>query len=637
MFPRFLTGWRAFSVVLLSLAAVTWPSASWASSTPNTSFLGQDGVVTLGASAQATLHIDLTVPAGAQVHVSLYPRVTARSQLTPFLTQAGAPTTSNTALACGGRAHVFSVTLAATGAGLNPCGRTNVVHLYCAGASCAGVYPLRIAVESPQTTTWYWSLVSVRAAKVTHPLAVSYVATLTTPTVRAADTVGALGQLGELNAPLTLATNYQTLGALEKHSPTDLRQAFSRALQSPLHRVLDSPPGTIDFGGLVSNGFTAEAQTELQLTNAMVNTLAGRYTDAPLVLSGWTSLSSLNALAGEGVTDVVVPEGQLTPAPSSTLTWGTPYHPFGAASLSALSPDGPLDTLLSSSLPSTLRGVLAAQTLNFLYFEAPGDEGQRSVVLESPVTSANVSAASTLFQALRHDPYVTVSSLSPLFNSANVGANGAPTSRTLLQSPTPSEWSAHNDATLASLEANVSSFAQAITSAREMHDLNVLVAESAIVGSASARQVLLDHATAVLNSQLHQFSIDNSSITLAGTGSSIPITLLSQAPYPVTAVVHLVTDRLSFPKGATMAVTLDSPTKSIRIPVSDRGRSSLTLQVYVTTPDGALTLARTALQVRIAGTSAVGYVLTGLSLLVLAVWWLRTARRRRAGQGRGAK
>jgi hypothetical protein len=63
MFPRFLTGWRAFSVVLLSLAAVTWPSASWASSTPNTSFLGQDGVVTLGASAQATLHIDLTVPA----------------------------------------------------------------------------------------------------------------------------------------------------------------------------------------------------------------------------------------------------------------------------------------------------------------------------------------------------------------------------------------------------------------------------------------------------------------------------------------------------------------------------------------------------------------------------------------------
>jgi hypothetical protein len=51
--------------------------------------------------------------------------------------------------------------------------------------------------------------------------------------------------------------------------------------------------------------------------------------------------------------------------------------------------------------------------------------------------------------------------------------------------------------------------------------------------------------------------------------------------------------------------------------------------VVVTTPDGQVTLARTALQVHVAGTSVVGYLLTGLSLLVLAVWWLRNARARR--------
>jgi len=100
----------------------------------------------------------------------------------------------------------------------------------------------------------------------------------------------------------------------------------------------------------------------------------------------------------------------------------------------------------------------------------------------------------------------------------------------------------------------------------------------------------------------------------------------------VTAVVHLITDRLIFPKGKDLVVTLDSPTKSLRIATVNHQGGSLTLQVVVTTPDSAVVLARAAIQVRIAGTSVVGYLLTIASLLVLALWWWRTYRRRSKGQ-----
>jgi hypothetical protein len=52
----------------------------------------------------------------------------------------------------------------------------------------------------------------------------------------------------------------------------------------------------------------------------------------------------------------------------------------------------------------------------------------------------------------------------------------------------------------------------------------------------------------------------------------------------------------------------------------------------VTTPNDKLVLARAAIQVRIAGTSVVGYLLSLGSIAVLAWWWWRTHRRREKGR-----
>jgi hypothetical protein len=195
-----------------------------------------------------------------------------------------------------------------------------------------------------------------------------------------------------------------------------------------------------------------------------------------------------------------------------------------------------------------------------------------------------------------------------------------------------SAWSSHNVSSLRTLIGQVNSFNQAVSSPEVTDALSVAVARAEMIGDPLVREAALANASAALNAQLNKFSVDQSSITLTGPGTALPITLLSRANYAVTAVVHLITDRLDFPRGSSVTVELDSSTKSLRVPTSNHRGSDLTLQVIVTTPNGQLVLARTAIQVRIAGNSVVGYLLTLASLVVLAYWWVRTYRRKSKGR-----
>jgi hypothetical protein len=178
----------------------------------------------------------------------------------------------------------------------------------------------------------------------------------------------------------------------------------------------------------------------------------------------------------------------------------------------------------------------------------------------------------------------------------------------------------------------VNSYAPALRSTNIGNDLTVAMEASEITGSPSARQSAIDATTNALKGQLGNFSVDPSTITLAGSGTSIPITLTNHAPYTVMANVHLLTNQITFPKGNELPVTLNTLTQSVRVATSSHTGSSLTLQVIVTTPNNRLVLARAAIQVRIAGTSIVGYFLTIASLLVLAYWWMRTYRKRPKGR-----
>jgi len=648
MTHRFSTWWRALGVVLLSLATVTWPSAARASTTPRFVLVHQSAVVNL--SSLGTSRLSTTVrlaPNAAEVKadVAIYPAVVGRSQLTPFITDAGttsAPltTTGTFLLNCLTHSTATFVVTVSTGnrrASTPTCdGATPQLHLRCSGTNCDGVYPLRYSLDVGGRDETQWSLLALNAGAATHPLQVELVESLTNGALAHPQrSITNLADLGHFtNDPVTLATNYDAL-VDSSQSPTlssEWLHALNAALVSPQHHVADAPPTSVDFAGLAHNGLSTQVAEQLNLTAHLVTMLTGRYVDTPLVLSGSQSPAALNALARAGSDDVVLPESDLTVAPSQTLTWGAPFHPSGANATSALSVDEPLSALVANDQISPgRRAALTIATLAFLHFEEPYAPQDRAVVITAPVSSTSPAFLDDLFAGFAHDALAQLSSLAPSFAATLVGTDGAPTTRTLVPT-TPSTWTSNNITSLLTLIGAVTSFDQAIKSSSVATDLRVAVARAETQGTNDQRQNLIDNANNLLVAQLNNFSIDASPITLAGQGTSLPITVFSHAPYNVDAVVHLITDRLRFPKGDAVHLRLTSPTQSLRVPTADPRGSSLTLQVELTTPNGQVVLARSAVQVRIAGTSVVGYLLTFVSLVVLGLWWWRTIRRRSKGR-----
>ena len=649
MSHRFTTWWRALSVVLLSLATVTWPSASWANATPGFTVVHQDALVTL--SRHGITHFATTVrltPAksSTSANVTIFPKLTTASAMSQIVSGAGATTpamssTGNFSLNCiqNGDA-TFSVSLY-TGKLKKPLrschGLAARLYLSCASSGCGGVYPLRYRFEVDGVGLTKWSLLAIKTTPVTKPLRIALVETLNRTSLQHPKrSISVLKTLGHFaSSPLTLSADYETLTAIDFNLKTGAqwRSAINKALQSPQHRAVDAPPGSIDFAGLSEKGLTTQIPQQLALSQRVLKSLTGVYVDQPVLLSGVQTPASLLALAGGGVIDVVLPEDQLTPAPSNTLTWGAPFHVSGAGSLTALSTDGPLSALVSNeSIEPGRRAALTLAWLAFLHFEEPNAPSVRTVVIEQTIGSVSTTFMNDLLSGLRSDAYGQLTSLTPSFNSSLIGTNGAPATRTLSHTTVSSRWGAHNVSSLLTLIGAVNSYAQGIKSGSEALALRVGVARTEILGNANQRQSAINNASNQLNAQLGQFSIDADAITLAGQGTSLPITVISRAPYTVDAVVHLVTDSVSFPKGNAVSVTMSSPTESIRVPTANPQGSSLTLQVVLTTPNGQVVLARTAIQVRIAGASVVGYLLSFASLFVLGLWWWRTNHRRSRGR-----
>jgi hypothetical protein len=628
---------------------VTWPSAAHAATTPTFIVIHQGAITKLSSSGHARFSATFkvqTLRKSAVFQVSLYPRIITRSQLASIVDGSGTSspvesTTGNLELDClsHGKA-TFTIALFTTTAvpGPSPCeSRPARLHLACTASQCDGVYPLSYSVTSNNVTTTKWSLLTVQASRVVRPLLVDLIDTLDPSTLHHVERSTAVLNAFALHptVPFTLSADYRTLGAVEQMTTPPYEQwrdAFNKVLDSPLHRVVAAPPSDIDFAGLASNGFPSQVDQQLSLSNQVLRAVSGRYEDGTVLLSGTPSLATVKALVKAHVSDVVVPDDSLNPPPSSTLNWGAPFRFSGITSLTALSTDAPLEQLATnSSIEPGRRAAMTLSTLSFLHFEAPDAPATRTVVLEMANSKLSRAYVSDLLGGFAGDPYILPSSLTPSFTSSLVATNGAPATRVLSSSAT-STWSARNTFDLRTLIGQVNSFNQAVGSSTVADSLSVAVARAEVVGSPSERQNALATASAQLTAQLSNFSVDGSSITLTGPGTAIPITILSRANYSVTAIVHLITDRLSFPKGNRVVVELNSSTKSLRVPTANHRGSDLTLQVVVTSPNGQLVLARTAIQVRIAGNSVVGYLLSFGSLFVLGFWWLRTHRRTTKGR-----
>ena len=627
---------------------MAWPTAARAGTTPSFTLLHQDAVATV--TAKGTAHFSFTLsslPVGtsSQARVTIFPRIVDRSQLAPIVadtgtTQKSLGTTSTFGLTCETHGHYkFTVELYSRRpvALRRSCAPTPRLHFPCPSLHCDGVYPVRLEVTTNASTKTEWSLLAVQSTTVDQPLRVDLVETMDpNAVVHAKRSIAVLHLLAHHpSSAISLSADYRTLDTVSQPGSqnTIFHAALRNAFVSPLHEAVNAPPANIDFGGLAIHGFGDEVRHQLSLSATLLKSLTSREVDSPVLLNGTPSLQSLRALKRAGVRDVVLPEADLTVAPSTTLNWGAPFHVAGAGGITALSTDGPLSTLFAdTAISAGRRAALTLGTLAFLHFEAPNAAAARTVVIVAPISQTSVAILKDVFNGFASNPFITLATLTPSFEDSLVATNGAPATRTMLNPHTNTRWSSHNITSLSDLVVEVNSYAPALRSTNIGNDLTVAMEAAEITGPPAGRQSAINTAADAMKGQLGNFSVDPSTITLAGSGTSIPITLTNHAPYTVMADVHLLTDQITFPKGNDVPVALNAPTRSVRVATSSHTGSSLTLQVIVTTPNNRLVLARAAIQVRIAGTSIVGYFLTIASLLVLAYWWLRTYRKKPKGR-----
>ena len=185
----------------------------------------------------------------------------------------------------------------------------------------------------------------------------------------------------------------------------------------------------------------------------------------------------------------------------------------------------------------------------------------------------------------------------------------------------------------------INSFAAAAPTAP---DLTVPLGELVLAGESDLlrpdqQAAVLHNTRSAVDAQLAQLAVaGGQSVTLTSQQGTLPIDIVSSAPYPVTATLTVTSDRLLFANGTTgwtqptTVLPGHSHTNVVYVKVRARTSGVFTVEISLSSPSGGLQLSNGQIVVRSTATSIVGIVLSLGAVAVLAVWWVRTSRKRRS-------
>jgi hypothetical protein len=346
--------------------------------------------------------------------------------------------------------------------------------------------------------------------------------------------------------------------------------------------------------------------------------------------------ASLTALRESGVNRVVVEESVLDPL-DRTLTLTQPFllrGSLGRRTVALVADPGLTGQLQARGDPVLVAHHFLAD-LAVLYFDEPARP--RAVVARAPDDWApSRVTVETILAALANSPIlasvgIEAAASAPLARAAD----GDALEREMLSVDPPA----------ASELRRVDGVRQALRSFASMVPSDIpplatierrLLAAQSVDLTGGQQATMVQIAASALQAELSQVEVPTTrSITLTAREGEVPVTIRSDAPWPVNVVVSLDADQLRFPAGQTRQLTLQRGNTTARFRVEARTSGAFPLQVRVTSPDGALVLGQTRYTVRSTVVSGVGIVLTSASVAFLVAWWGLHVRRTRRGQTAG--
>ena len=652
---------RPVAAALLACASLALGSAQGASGvslraagqTPAVRLLHQTPVVR--ASGQLLgLSLTRTGPAaapGATVTLTLYARLTTRSGLLAAIGAAGpsmgvsaTPPVPASCLAHRTQLHI-AVTIAEDGAAVPPrqlCGEdAPVLRLGCT-AYCGGVYPLRVTVHGAGSSATFVTLVTF-ATRSTTPLRVAWVLRVAGKNDQLPGSTGALrAAVAHPAVPLTVDVEGGTLAtALSTPGATTAVSLLSQATSVPAHQLMAEAYVPADLGGLHASGLRDEVTRQFALTAvSLANVGVGAapvptatFGTGPQTPTSADAVGTAHLVARTAIRDLLIEGATLSVDPATTQSWGAAFKVSGAAACpTALATDTELEQLSAQTAADP--ALAAAQFLGelaFLHFEQPDLAQPRAVaVVTTATTTVTTAFVDAVLAGLTSNPVLRPVTTTSAFAAVPIGANGFPPQRAMAlgpSSPFPSITVSQLRGARAETDALSSAVVAGVTPIPSIEG-ELLSAEQVL--STALRTAILGDVHYRIQQELGNFHIDNGSITLTESGALLPITVLSTAPFTVSGTLRLTSSQLAFPSGSTQPVLMPASVLAVRIAARALTSGDLHLYATLVSPHGGLVLAHADIIVRATPTSIVGIALTVGAILVLALWWVRTSRRRRA-------
>ncbi len=442
--------------------------------------------------------------------------------------------------------------------------------------------------------------------------------------------------------PLTLQLSGQTLGVLADtgHTAT-LAQLTQLAADPDIHELTSAPFTPVDATALVDSGLGGELAQQVERGSEAVDAATGRTAPAPGAgLGAWITgdpldANTVGALADDGFQEVVLPADDLTSAPANGSTTA-PFTLLGArgTQVSVLASNVDLaERFVSDPGDPVLAAHQMIAELAQLYYERPNGIAPRAVVAVAPSSwSADPDFVDALLGSLDGNPMVQAVTISQAFSLFATPATCRPECRLVTAGggpPLPV-------GAIRIQRTRVDGFAGSATGARTLTQQlgDLVLAGEAQALRPSQQSAVETNAGAAVDAQVDQFAIEgNQTVTLTASSGLVPVTVVSTSAYTLSTSLELSSDKLLFPNGetewSTPVTLLPRHSNVVYVRVRSRTPGVFRLDVVLSSPDGTLRMATGELSIRSTSSSVVGVVLTIGAVVVLAVWWFRTSRRRR--------
>jgi len=617
--------------------------------------------IQLGVSAADGAASDLSIS------LAFYPRMNDASDLqqaiagtpnsSPFKRVSGIPVTATGgglgAAACVTVLPDSNVTPPATGSGICAAGTPSVV-LGCTPSTdeCGDVYAVTVSLvrtgsPSPLSrfTTFmtYQQPANLAASDVLRVGVVVPVATSNVNTVADALT-------NHRDVPATLAVNPQSVGLIEAARSRSEQRSLQLIADLSSDQLLAQSYVPINVAALTGAGISGEITAQMTrgedvLRSGGLKPDGGTWVDTASSFSQGDAANLASGLRVTGASQAVISDKDLASGGVRNLTFAQPFT-LDLGNGSSI-PTAAANSSLSTRFTSSPRNpVLAAEQLlaelSFVHFENPFPNQPRGVVVSAPPGwRPPADFMNALLDGLTGNPSLKPVTLAQFFAEVPGGGNHEPAVRQLQAGATSGGITRTAADHIALDRQQLSSFAAAVAghppNLTTLGDM-LLTTEARSLSNAGRADALSAYSKSFAGTTGQVTLGTERTVTFTSQRAAIPVTVLSSAPYPVTVVVTLSSDKFTFPDGNTQRLTLVHPTTSVRVTAQARTSGDrLPIEVSLHTPDGPngqVLIAHTVLTVHSTEISFVGVALTVLAGAVLLFWWVRTWRRSRRARPR---